>query len=86
MGNGPRFIVWNKPDYTFYAGYCIKFNGNLESLARQLNSDDMKFYIEHTSRIYRGGYRSYSKSFIQNFGIDISSPDMETHNNQATLY
>lgn len=86
MGNGPRFIVWNKPDYTFYAGYCIKFNGNLESLARQLNSDDMKFYIEHTSRIYRGGYRSYSKSFIQNFGIDISSLDMETHNNQSTLY
>lgn len=86
MGNKPKFIVWNKPDYTFYAGYCIKFNGDLEELAKQLNSDDMKFYIEHTSRVYRGGYRSYSKSFIQNFGIDISALKIATINNQTKLY
>lgn len=72
IGNSPRFMVWNKPDFTFYAGYCIKFNGNREALAQQLNSEDMKFYIEHTSRLYRGGYRSYSKSFIENFGINVS--------------
>ena len=86
MGNRPRFIVWDKPEYTFYAGYCIKFNGNLESLANQLNSDDMKFYIEHTSRIYRGGYRSYSKSFIKNFGVNLSLLEMTIDNNQTKLY
>ena len=85
IGDKPRFIVWNKPEYTFYAGYCIKFNEDLESLAKQLNSDDMKFYIEHTSRAYRGGYRSYSKSFIQNFGIDLSSLQLTT-NNQTQLF
>ncbi|MGP6240381.1 HsdM family class I SAM-dependent methyltransferase [Cuniculiplasma sp. SKW4] len=71
LSNNPRFIVWDKPEYTFYAGYCIKYDGNLDSLAKQLNSEDMKFYIEHSSRIYRGGYRSYSKSFIKNFGVDL---------------
>ena len=69
IGNKPKFIVWEKPEYTFYAGYAIKYRGNLEKLARQLNSKDMEFYIKHTSRAYRGGYRSYSKFFISNFGV-----------------
>jgi len=72
IGYKPKFIVWKKPEYTFYAGYCIKYNGDLEKLAKQLNSKDMEFYIKHTSRAYRGGYRSYSKSFISNFGININ--------------
>ncbi len=65
----PNFIVWEKEDYTFYAGYCIKFDGDLRWLAKQLNSDDMEFYIKHTSRDYQSGYKSYAKSFIANFGI-----------------
>jgi len=69
IGNKPKFILWKKPEYTFYAGYCIKYNGNLNELSKQLNSEDMDFYIKHTSRAYRGGYRSYSKLFISNFGI-----------------
>jgi len=69
IGNKPKFILWKKPEYTFYAGYCVKYNGNLNELSKQLNSEDMDFYIKHTSRAYRGGYRSYSKLFISNFGI-----------------
>jgi len=71
IGNKPNFIVWKKPEYTFYAGYCIKYKGNLDELAKQLNSKNMEFYIKHTSRAYRGGYRSYSKSFISNFGVIV---------------
>ena len=69
IGDEPKFIVWKKPEYTFYAGYGIKYNSDLNDLAKQLNSKDMDFYIKHTSRAYRGGYRSYSKIFISNFGI-----------------
>jgi len=69
IGDKPKFIVWKKPEYTFYAGYAIKYNGDLDKLIKQLNSKDMEFYIKHTSRAYRGGYRSYSKSFISNFGV-----------------
>jgi hypothetical protein len=29
----------------------------------------MKIYIELTSKSYQGGWKSYSKTFIQNFGI-----------------
>jgi len=65
----PNFIVWEKEEYTFYAGYCIKFGGDLHWLARQLNSEDMEFYIKYVGRDYQSGYKSYAKSFISNFGI-----------------
>lgn len=66
----PNFIVWEKEEYTFYAGYCIKHNGDLYKLAKELNSGDMEFYINNVSRSYQNNYKSYSKSFIQNFGIN----------------
>ena len=65
----PNFIVWEREDYTFYAGYCIKFDGNLKLLAKYLNSQDMEFYINHISRNYQNNYKSFAKSFIENFGI-----------------
>lgn len=65
----PNFIVWEKEEYTFYAGYCIKFEGDLHWLAKQLNSEDMEFYIKYVGRDYQNGYKSYAKSFISNFGI-----------------
>ena len=65
----PNFMVWEKEDYTFYAGYCIKFDGDLELLAKHLNSEDMEFYINHISRNYQNNYKSFAKSFIENFGI-----------------
>lgn len=69
LNKKPNFIVWEKEDYTFYAGYCIKYDGDLYELAKELNSSDMEFYINHVSRCYQNNYRSYSKTFIKNFGI-----------------
>ncbi len=69
MNIKPNFIVWGKEEYTFYAGYCIKFDGDLNWLVSQLNSEDMNFYIKNVGRDYRHGYKSYAKSFIKNFGI-----------------
>lgn len=66
----PNFIVWKKEEYTFYAGYCIKFDGDLEVLAKYLNSNDMEFYINHISRNYQNNYKSFAKSFIEKFGVD----------------
>ncbi len=65
----PNFIIWEKEEYTFYAGYCIKFEGDLTCLAEQLNSSDMTFYINYIGRDYRNGYKAYAKNFIKNFGI-----------------
>ena len=65
----PNFIVWEKEEYTFFAGYCIKFDGDLYRLAEKLNSDDMEFYIKYVGRDYQNGYKSYAKSSISNFGV-----------------
>src|SRR3989344_6777618 len=65
----PNFLVWEKEEYTFYAGYCIKFDGDLKLLTQRLNSKDMEFYINHVSRDYQNNYKSFAKSFIEKFGI-----------------
>jgi len=66
----PNFIVWEKEEYTFYAGYCIKLDGDLHLLAQYLNSKDMEFYINYVSRDYQNSYKSFAKSFIEKFGIE----------------
>jgi len=66
----PNFIVWEKEEYTFYAGYCIKYDGDLKLLAEYLNSSDMEFYINNISRNYQNNYKSFAKSFLEKFGID----------------
>ena len=40
-------------------------------LLAALNSDDMDFFIRHTSRPYQGGWRSYAKSFIKDFPMPL---------------
>jgi len=69
MNIKPNFIVWEKEEYTFYAGYCVKFDGDLNWLSDQLNSEDMSFYIKNVGRDYQHGYKSYAKSFIKGFGV-----------------
>ena len=86
LNKKPNFIVWEKEEYTFYAGYCIKYDGDLHELAKELNSSDMEFYINHVSRSYQNNYKSYSKTFIKNFGI--SNPkiikEFNKNNNKNT--
>jgi len=42
----------------------------LNWLAAKLNSPEMEFYIKHRSRDYQNNYKSFAKSFIENFTID----------------
>lgn len=67
----PNFMIRNNEDETFYSGYSIKYDGDLEKLKTYLNSEDMDFYIKNTSKIYQHNYRSYAKSYIENFGVDL---------------
>lgn len=71
MNKKPNFQKCWCPEYTFYSGYCIKPKTKLDidKLLLTLNSDDMDFYIRHTSRDYQNGWKSYAKSFIQDYGI-----------------
>ena len=76
MNRNPHFVVWERPEYTFYSGYCIKFYGDLNRLARCLNSDDMAFYINTVSRDYQHNYKSFAKSFLLNF--PVPAPETQT--------
>lgn len=69
MNLTPRFYVIEEEKTSFYAGYCIKpkNNTNLYELCEALNSDLMKKHINSVSKSYRGGYKSYAKSFLKNF-------------------
>ena len=85
LNKKPNFIVWEKEDYTFYAGYCIKYDGDLYELAKELNSSDMEFYINHVSRSYQNNYKSYSKTFIKNFGISNPKIIGKFKNNRTSV-
>jgi adenine-specific DNA-methyltransferase len=67
----PRFLVCEDDDTTYYAGYSVHYDGDLHKLADKLNSDNMEYFIKYTSRDYQGAYKSYSKSSIEDFGVDI---------------
>ena len=74
MNRRPNFQLCPDPDATFYSGYCIKPKPNVDMsrLLGALNSDDMEFFIRHTSRPYQGGWMSYAKSFIKDFPVPAS--------------
>ena len=65
----PRFYVIEDEKSSFYAGYCVKPQNNIDfyELCEALNSDLMKEYINSVSKSYRGGYKSYAKSFLKDF-------------------
>ena len=69
MNLTPHFYVVEDENTTFYAGYCIKPKNDIDiyELCEALNSDYMKEYIGSVSKSYRGGYKSYAKSFIKDF-------------------
>lgn len=69
MNLAPRFHVIEDEKTSFYAGYCIKPKNNADpyELCEALNSDLMKEYINSVSKSYRGGYKSYAKSFLKDF-------------------
>jgi adenine-specific DNA-methyltransferase len=70
MNAKPNFLVWNDSAYTYYGGYGIHYNGNLDRLAGLLNSPEMETFIRLTSKDFRQGYKSYAKGFIKNFPLD----------------
>jgi len=73
MALKPTFVVCEKKDATFYSGYGIfpkvePFT-DLHLLKKILNSKLTKLYIENTAKSYKGGWKSYSKTFLMNLGL-----------------
>lgn len=69
MNITPHFYVIEDGKTSFYAGYCVKPKNDvdLDALCEVLNSNSMKEHIGLVSKSYRGGYKSYAKSFLKDF-------------------
>ena len=76
MNEKPNFVYCSDENSTFISGYQVKTKKmDLEILKKILNSSIMADYIELISKSYQGGWKSYAKSFIQNFGIPLLTKD-----------
>ncbi len=70
MNLRPNFILSENTEATFYSGYCIKYDGDMDLLLEQLNSERMQQYISVSSRDFRGGWKAYNKKILENFIIN----------------
>lgn len=73
MAPEPTFVVCRDADATVYSAYFIKFSGNLDALAAQLNSERMRRYVASGARDLLGGWKGYTKKTIQDFPIDVTA-------------
>ena len=71
MNKSPNFQLIENPDCLFYSGYAIKPKNwvNTSILLEEINSEDMRRFIQLTSKPFRNGWYSYAKSIIENFPI-----------------
>ena len=69
MNFRPNFVYYDNPECTFYSGYCIKYDGDVQKLLLQLNSERMQEFVSASSRDFRGGWKAYNKKIIENFEV-----------------
>jgi len=69
MNYRPNFVYYGDPECTFYSGYCIKYDGNVNELLPRLNSERMQEFVSASSRDFRGGWKAYNKKIIENFEV-----------------
>jgi hypothetical protein len=69
MNHRPNFVYYADPECTIYSGYCIKYDGNVEELLLQLNSERMQAFVSASSRDFRGGWKAYNKRIVENFEV-----------------
>jgi adenine-specific DNA-methyltransferase len=71
MNQKPNFVYYAYPECTFYSGYCIKFDGDAETLLAQLNSERMQEFVTMSSRDFRDGWKAYNKKIIEQFKVKV---------------
>ncbi len=74
MNRRPDFQICEDERALFYSGYSITPEDwvDVSKLLGELNGELMEEYINSVSKPFRQGWRSYAKSYIQDFPIDSS--------------
>lgn len=67
MNSRPLFLVSRHKECFVYSGYFIKYGGDLEALAAELNSERMVEFINTAGKDMLGGWKGYSKKTIESF-------------------
>jgi hypothetical protein len=71
MNAKPNFVLYEDEICTFYSGYCIKYNGNVDWLLKKLNSQRFADFIAVSSRDFRGGWKAYNKKIVEEFTVGL---------------
>lgn len=71
MSDKPKFLVCENEDALIYSGYGIHYDGDLYALSDKLSSPAMEDYIKKMGADFRGGWKGYSKTIIQEFTVEI---------------
>lgn len=78
MAKAPHFVFTEEQDLLIYCGYAIFSDSekDLHILKKILQSKIFHYYMVNTSKPYSGGFYSYAKNYVKNFGIcDLSAPE-----------
>lgn len=82
LSNSNKFTLDNDGEYYFVGGgnaggYGIilidEYKDKYEVILGLLNSSVLEFYLKNISTVFRGGYYSYAKRFIERFPIKLPS-------------
>lgn len=67
----PHFVYSSQKDLMIYCGYAIYCDSELELLflKKVLESSVFDYYMKNTSKPFAGGYYSYAKNYVKNFGL-----------------
>lgn len=67
----PHFVYSSQKDLMIYCGYAIYCDSELELLflKKVLESSVFDYYMKNTSKPFVGGYYSYAKNYVKNFGL-----------------
>jgi adenine-specific DNA-methyltransferase len=71
MAKKPHFVFTDNAEMLIYCGYAVfdESEQELKMLKRILESKVFEYYMANTSKPYSGGYFSYAKNYVKNFGI-----------------
>lgn len=78
MAKAPHFVFTDEQDLLIYCGYAIFSDSEkeLHILKKILQSKVFHYYMVNTSKPYSGGFYSYAKNYVKNFGVcNLSTPE-----------
>lgn len=80
MAAKPHFVYTDDQDMMIYCGYAIYSDSefDLKVLKKILESSVFDYYMKKTSKPYSGGFYSYAKNYVKDFGIcDLSDEEKD---------